>query len=247
VEEISLMKKFAFVLALSMTVTGLAVAVEPTLFTPGTGSQGPSGSDREVIWEAPPDYGLGAGSSEMYEDLDSELANDFIIDPDPVVIMKIEWWGQYYQNPPNDPAGDALGFNLRFYLPTGCFPQNDPFALYAVDHDCCETPNPDGDPVYEFMYEYCLDLPLEPGLYWFSAQCLHFAYPQWGRKQAADAFIYGACEDAFRSVYFGVPDWVPFRDLVGQPHYEVSVRFHDECVPTATETSSWGLIKGLYR
>jgi hypothetical protein len=242
VEEISLMKKFAFVLALSMVVAGLSMAAEPEILLPGPGGN-PAGIERTVLWLDNPDFAANTGSSEVIGEfaLTSELANDFILEMD-ATIQKVTWWVAYW-NGFEAPTGS--GFNYRFYYDAGCLPEPGAFVEYLLPgDDSCEALADGGDMFSQFVYEYCLDLPLPAGLYWFSAQMADHAFPpQFGRLGADMIQI---CDSAFRSDYFAFPEWVPAPDVFGDL-YDASQMFEDECVPTAVEDASWGSIKGLYR
>jgi hypothetical protein len=245
VEEISLMKKFAFVLALSLVVSGLSIASEPEILMPGPGGN-PGGYDRTVLWLDNPDYDANAGSSEQILEfgLESEIANDFILDFS-ATVQKVTWWGTYWNGDPSIDWPTGSGFNLRFYMDAGCLPDVNPFVEYLLPGDtCCEDYAPGGDGVGDYIYELCVDVPLEPGLFWFSAQMADHPFPpQWGRLGADITQI---CDSAFRSAYFAYPEWVPAPDVFGAL-YDASQMFEDECIPTATENASWGAIKGLYR
>ena len=244
VEEISLMKKFAFVLALSLVVSGLSIAAEPEILMPGPGGN-PAGYDRTVLWLDNPDFDANAGSSEIMGEfgLESEVANDFILDV-AATVQKVTWWGVYWNGLDTDwPL--LTGMNLRFYLDAGCLPEVNPFLEYLLpDDNCCVDYAPGGDGLGDFIYEYCVEVPLDAGLFWFSAQ--HGDHPflgQWGRLGADQTQI---CDSAFRSEYFAYPEWVPAPDVFGDL-YDASVMIEDECIPTATENASWGAIKSMHR
>jgi hypothetical protein len=244
VEEISLMKKFAFVLALSLVVAGSSMAIEPEILLPGPGGN-PGGIDRTVLWVDVPDFAANTGSSEIIGDyaLETEIANDFILET-PAVVMKVTWWGAYWNDDgTNWPTG--AGFNIRFYMDAGCLPEDVPFLEYLLpEDDCCEAYADGGDMFSQYIYEFCLELALDPNLYWFSVQMASHGFPpQWGRLGADMTQI---CDSAFRSDYFSFPTWVPAPDVFGDL-YDASQMFEDECIPTATENASWGAIKGLYR
>jgi hypothetical protein len=245
VEEISLMKKFAFVLALSLVVSGLSIAAEPEILMPGPGGD-PGGYDRTVLWLDNPDFLANTGSSEIMGEfgLESEVANDFILEFG-AIIQKVTWWGSYWNYSYVEDIPVAGGYNIKFYMDAGCLPEMVPFLEYLLPGDnCCEDYAPGGDGIAQFMYEYCVDVPLDAGLYWCGIQ--HGDHPflgQWGRLGADMTQI---CDSAFRSEYFSYPEWTPAPDVFGAL-YDASQMFEDECVPTATENASWGAIKGLYR
>ena len=238
------MKKFAFVLALSCVVAGLSMASEPEILLPGPGGN-PADIDRTVLWLDNPDFAANTGSSEVIGSaaLWSEIANDFILEVD-ATIMKVTWWGTYWNYAGGDyPTGS--GFNLRYYNDAGCLPDVTPFMEYFLPgDDCCETLAEGGNMIDQYIYEYCHEMTLPAGLYWFSAQMADHPFPpQWGRLGADMVQV---CDTAFRSPYFGYPDWVPASDVFGDL-FDASQMFEDVCNPTATEDASWGAIKGLYR
>jgi hypothetical protein len=99
-----------------------------------------------------------------------------------------------------------------------------------------------GYPVYDVDHAvnvYCMG----GWLYWFSAQWDdHVFPPQGGRKEA---MALTNCDSVIRSDYFGYYDWTPCGDLVGGPWDAAQTLWCGE--PTATEATTWGAIKGLYR
>lgn len=240
------MKKFVFVLALSMVVSGLSMASEPEITLPGPGGS-PMGIDRTVLWLDTPDCLAAIASSEVIGAfaLESEIANDFMLE-EAATIEKVTWWGGYWNYDDHTQFPTGSGFNLRYYYDAGCLPEVTPFLEFLLPgDDCCETLTdcPEDDD-HIFVYEYCHSLPLEPGLYWFSAQMADHPFPpQWGRLSTG---IVQICESTFRSEYFAYPEWTPASAVFGYL-YDASQMFEDECIPTATEDASWGAIKGLYR
>jgi hypothetical protein len=236
------MRTFSLALALSVVVAGLSGASEElTTFIPGPGGN-PADIDREVLWLDNPDFDGNVGSSEIVEALGvvTEIANDFLLETE-VTLEKVTWWGAYWCY---DGTPTGSGFNLRFYHDDGCLPEDAPFLEYLLPGDTCGEEYAEGGDMYaQYVYEYCLCEPLSPGLYWFSAQMRDHVYqPQWGR-QGAD--MTQGCDSAFRSEYFSYPDWVSAPDVFGD-EYDASQMFEDECEATATETSSWGNVKGLF-
>ena len=237
------MKKFAFVLALSLVVAGLSIAAEPEIMMPGPGGN-PADIDRTVLWLDNPDFAGNSGSSEVINafGLWSEIANDFILDVD-ATIQKVTFWGAYW-NGFEAPTG--AGFNLRYYEDTGCVPAVVPFLEFLLPgNDCCETLAEGGDQFSQFVYEYCLDLPLAAGTYWFSAQMADHEFPpQWGRQ--ADGYPGQYWDSMFRSPFFSCPEWIP----CGSDIFDVwwaSQMLEDECQATAVQKAGWGAVKGLYR
>jgi len=224
------------------TVAGVSAASEPEMWLWGPGGN-PADIEREVLWLDNPDFAGGAGSSEVIGafDLWTEIANDFILEMD-ATIRKITWWGRYWNQYDGTPTGS--GFNLRFYMDIECVPEDAPFleCLLPGD-DCCEALADGGDQFSQYVYEYCLDLPLAAGLYWFVAQMAdHDFPPQWGRLEADWE---QNCASMFRSPYFSYPEWVTASDIF-EP-WDASQMFEDVCEPTAVENASWGAVKGLYR
>ena len=123
-----------------------------------------------------------------------------------------------------------------------CLPEDAPFLEYLLPgNDCCEAYLDGGDMFSQYVYEYCLELPLAAGVYWFSAQMADHEFPlQWGRLEADRIQM---CLSVFRSVYFSYPDWEPDTWFL----YEASQMFEDVCEATPIENSSWGSVKVLYR
>lgn len=229
------MKKFAFVLALSMIFAGAALA-ELEIMQPGPGGE-PAGIDRAVIWLDEPDAAGNIGSSEVIPDyaLESEIANDFLVEA-PATVRIVTWWGGYWNG---DPLPTAGPFNLRFYNDGGCVPLDMILEVIATDVEQVQF-----NPPNMFVYDYCVELALDPNLYWFGVNMEHVFPPQWGRVAA---IMVQLCDSVFKSAYFAYPDWVPAIDVFGAP-FDASQMFEDdECGGVATEESSWGAIKGLYR
>jgi hypothetical protein len=90
------MKKLAFILALGLAA-GSAYAEEFPVLSGGGGGMNPLGYDREVIWEDTPNLDGLIGSSEQILEygLESEIANDFLVEFD-ATICKWSWWGGYF-------------------------------------------------------------------------------------------------------------------------------------------------------
>ena len=108
---------------------------------------------------------------------------------------------------------------------------------------CCERLADGGDQFSQFVYEYCLDLPLAAGIYWCSVQMADHEFPpQWGRQEAS---MIQSCVGAIRSPYFSIPDWIRDTGFIFEP-FDASQMFEDVCEATAVDNASWGAVKQLY-
>jgi hypothetical protein len=187
----------------------------------------------------------GAAQDETYDPacptgLVSECADDFPpLECCPITCVK--WWGITFQ-PPHIPVPP---YRIRFYGP-GLPPQDPPVCNYVVTPLQNEVAGFPG----ALSYEYCAELP-EPcvmaGGGWISIQALYCrtttGFGQWFWAMHT-APIQGN-EGMFRSVYFGYPNWVPNSLVFGEP-YDHDFELYT-IYPTATESSSWGTVKQLYR
>jgi hypothetical protein len=248
VEEISLMKKFAFVLAMSMVVAGSAYAVDPILFVGGGGDlpYEPGDSQGVVCHSQAPNLGSAKISDEIIGavGLETEIANDFLASASGWVDG-VRWWGGYYNWVQGDPQ--VTSFNITVYGDDGCVPAGI-VCEYVTGNNGGETyigNDVYGWPTYEYSQAICCPI-VGDNLYWISTQAGdHLFPPQWG-AQGTDSVLY--CDAVFKSAYFSYPDWTPAGGLVGAPWdaaFEVTCA--DEDCGVATETNSWGAIKGLYR
>jgi hypothetical protein len=195
-------------LALCILAPSLAVASDPVLFHLGSGAPHlllPSG---RAMWSDPPDLNGNMASSEIIStfDLEIEMANDFI--PTEPWIIHVTWWGGYFSNTdPCEPGIPPSSFNLRFYEASNCLPGTSIAEFLNIDGSeeflLCQ---PGGYPIYQYEAQVLVQVP--PGnRCWFSAQmCDHDYPPQWGRLFSPGIV---ECESAFRSAYWGFPDWVP--------------------------------------
>jgi hypothetical protein len=247
VEEISLMKKFAFVLAMSMVVAGSAFAVDPILSAGGGGNipYDPADGNGVVCHSQAPNLGGAKISAEVIAafGLESEMANDFLAAASDNVDGA-RWWGGYYNYTPGDPL--VTSFNLTFYYDNGCIP-GDVLCEYVTGNNGGETyigNDGFGWPTYEYSDVVCCPVSAD-NLYWFSAQAGDHPFPpQWGWQEAMTVEL---CDTVFKSAFFAYPDWVPAGGLLGYPFdsaYEITC---GACGPDATQDASWGAIKGLYR
>lgn len=236
------MRLLGILFALSLIAPATHAEEFPVL-TAGGGGMNPMDYDRTIIWEDTPNLDGLIGSSEQILEfgLESELANDFLVEVS-VTIMKWTWWGGYYGYFPGDPLAEF--WILRLYQDAGCVP----FTLIEeiiTPTNANETFIYDqgGFPIYE--YYWCDSVDFTPNLYWFGAVAGDHAFPpQWGRLAAE---VVQLCDTVFKSAYFAFPDWLPAIDVFGEP-YDASQRMEDFCEgPFPTEQTTWGSIRGLYR
>jgi hypothetical protein len=199
-----------------------------------------------VCWSEEEDlHGYVISSNIVSEfELESECANDFVIDHDATVV-EARWLGGYYCYVPGDPLLDS--FNLRFYEDGGCVP-GEVIAELIIPNNANETYVSEQDGcAYLYSYWYEVSVPVAGGVrYWFGAQGGDHTFPpQWGRLATVEVI---GCESMFWSPFFGYPDWTPISEMENEIPLETT-DFHQEFVcgaPTAVLPSSWGTIKGLY-
>ena len=177
-----------------------------------------------LIWDNGPNAGEAMSSqrSEGLEPFESQLADDFNLPTGPGgeiqwLITEVGWAGDYY-NPPfvNPPPDD---FNIFIYNDAGGLPTMPPtgsaiYSYTATFGEVNQTPEPPG-----LGYSYNLTLPT-PFLvhastqYWIVIQSDMDFPPQWGWNRSG---INTGSEAAFVSAYFGFPEWVPGREVFGDP------------------------------
>jgi hypothetical protein len=207
-------------------------------FRPATGAPTAAPGDERAMWSEPPDLQGLIGSSEqiLRYNLETEEANDLI--PTEPMVIHVTWWGGYYNiDRPCDPGIPTPGFNLRFYENGDCLPASEVVEFLNVTAAEEALPCQQG---YYPIYQYDIDVlvALTPGThYWFSAQMSDHTFPpQWGRLASLQVV---ECASAFRSAYFGYPDWMPEWEANGfWWEYDYSQEFegdHSEacCFPDA--------------
>jgi hypothetical protein len=250
------MRLFVCFLGIPLLVAGAAcvTVAEPSNVADVVGAPIADGvrahvAERDSCWSEPPEFEGYDTCSEVIDDLglECEVANDFIVE-DFTAIQLARWWGRYH-----GVAGDPMldSFNLRFYADANCLP-GDLLCEYIIPHNCHETIAYDGGTWSSIVYEYYADAAdgvcceVTGGMrYWFVAQAGDHPFPPaWGRLST---FSITGCESAFRSAFFGYPDWVPVNEPLGLPS-DFSQTFEcSSCDPTPMTVASWGAIKGLYR
>lgn len=242
------MKKLFPSVALVLAFIGASLGqAEPQLHRPWP-SIAPSLPNPNVCWSEPPDLEGWILTSEVIGDfgLESEVANDFVLD-EASTIVRARWWGGYYGNTnPCDPGMAAPGFRLRFYedledcLPTPGYP----LAEFVVEGTANETyVGCQQEEFPLFAYEAELNLPVTGGVrVWFSVQIADHGYPpQWGRLATVEI---SGCESAFRAGWWWW-GWDPVGQVIG---YSTDFSQEFDCeTAVAVEECSWGRIKRLYR
>jgi hypothetical protein len=238
------MKKFAFVIALCF-VAGSAIAA-PVAYQLGSGDPNIVPSGRDVCWSEPADLNGLIGSSEqiLAFGLETELANDFV--PNDIRIIHATWWGGFWNNTTPCVSGITTpGFNLRVYEDAGCVPGTviADFATTSFTEESvgCQA---GAYPMFKWGADVCFEV-IGDNLYWFSAQMIDHAFPPQAGRLASAGVV--GCDTVFKSVYFAYPDWTPAIDVFGVA-FDCSQEF--TCASTcivATQPSTWGQIKGLYR
>jgi hypothetical protein len=245
-EESIIMKKFAFVLALSLVFAGSALAINPSLNAGGAGPQQEynSAPRNDIVWSEPADVnGLIASSEDIPEfGLQSEIANDFVLTADANICVA-RWWGGYYNGNGCGESGVAPNWNLRFYSDAGCVPDAVLYEyLTANAHEASIGCQAGSYPMFEYWADVAVGA-IGGNLYWFGAQASgHVFPPQCGRLASMGVVN---CESVFKSAFFAFPDWVAAIDVFGVS-VDFSQQFETNCgVPT--DDTTWGAIKGLYR
>jgi hypothetical protein len=239
-----MIKRFLLVIAALVSPTSA-----PTLAANATPTAGGGGqpniveSGRNVCWSEPTDLEGLIGSSEVIGqfDLETEIANDFVLSSDATITLA-RWWGGYFNN---NGCGDihvAPTWNLEFFDDGGCTPVN-VLVEYVIPDYAGETLVYCQGGFYPiFRYEGSVSFPATADTrYWFVAQAGDHPFPpQVGRVEAG--FITG-CPSGFRSIYFSHPDWTFIDDIFME--HDFSQEF--ECGETPTRHATWGDIKALYR
>lgn len=236
---------FSAALGLIFVATSIG-QIDPTFYHYGPGGD-PLPPNPDMCWSEPPDLQGYLVSSEVIGEfgLETETANDFVLDGDGTITV-VRWWGGYWTCADScDPGMSAPGFYLRFYEDDDCLPTvYGAYAEFFVEGSAGETYIGCQEglrPLYR--YEAEVNVPIIGGVRcWLSAQMASHGYPpQWGRLAAGEVT---GCESAFRGGLL-VPWWYPISDVFGVA-LDLSQEFECE-TPVAVEECSWGRTKGLYR
>jgi hypothetical protein len=239
-----MMRKVALVLVLGLVSTGGALAGEPGL-SAGGGGMNVLDTRPDILWSEPPNLDGMIASSEIIQEigLESEIANDFVLNADASAVAAT-WWGAYFNGNGCGDIGYGTTWNLRLYSDGGCVPTDLLSEAVAVPaHETLIYCQNGTFPVFEYYGQTDCIAAYGGVLYWFSAQAANHTYPpQVGRLASAEVVN---CASVFRSAYFGFPEWAGAIDVFG-----VEVDFSQEfevCIGTPVLETTWGAVKALYR
>ncbi len=134
-----------------------------------------------VIWDNGMVYENGYSSQlDTVYPFDSQLADDFILQPNANIITDVHWLGVYW-NP--GPPGNATAFNIFFYADdgTGNAPTQPGTQIASYTFPIANV-NETSQGSY-FSYDVVLPTPLAvtPGVkHWIAIQSVNTFPPQWG-------------------------------------------------------------------
>jgi hypothetical protein len=227
---------------LSLFLAGMAEA-SPVMRSPGSGGGRQIPASRDVCWSEPADLGDARISSEIIGQygLESEVANDFVLEFDTTVTKAIGYGG-YYNWTPGDPP--VTSYNWLFYSDAGCVPNVLLETFVGLDTESFIGYDGFGYPTYRYEIEVTFAAAANTS-YWFVLQAADHPFPpQWGRQGTGDWNVTN-CTSTFRSEFFGYPEWEPIY-LLGLFPWDAAQEF--ECgEPVPVETTTWGVVRGLYR
>jgi hypothetical protein len=246
-------------LALAFCFVAGAARASPVLFSPAAGPPNVVGAERSGFWSEPADLNGLIGSSEQILSFgfETELANDFVVDPSETVQVA-SWWGGYYNvSTPCVSGISAPGFNLRFYADAGSVPgplvADVAVTYYSEQSLGCQA----GTACPLFKWTADVNASFGGGRYWFAPQMMDHGFPpQWGRL--ASGFVRDN-ESCLRSYTNGFPDWTTTEAVFGVA-FDCSQEFDcmicggdqgssdvGELPARALQKASWGEVKGLFR
>jgi hypothetical protein len=201
--------------ALSMVSVAASRQAGSPVSHAGGGGTLPGGAGRDVVWTDEVNLEGLIASSEVIGlyGLESEIANDFMLEFDDYIDLA-RWWGGYFRYAPGDPLITSV--NLRFFDDAGCVPGSELLEV-IIPNNAHETfvYNQGGlFPIYVY-YAAGLNFRVVGGeRYWFEAQAGDHPFPpQWGRVAAVSIQL---CDTVFRSAFFAYPDWTPAIDVFYQ-------------------------------
>jgi len=164
------MRKLAVLMVAGLVSVALA---DPIIFNNGSPSSTSSGYSSQLDTNYP---------------FNSQVADDFVLQPGANVITDFHWWGVYW-NP--GPPSNATAFKIMIYAdaggkPTGAgMPDPTPTALKVWTIPFAQV-NEALDPSYSGIYKYDVNVANDPFVatpgqkYWIAFQSVNFFPPQWG-------------------------------------------------------------------
>jgi len=238
------MKWLAVVAIIGATTASTTQADGPVSWSgPGSGSHNPAPGGRDVCWSEPGDLDGFLGSSERIDmfGIESEIANDFIVEGD--FLTHATWWGGQYGTATCTPEWPTPGFNLRFSeddnrAPGAMFAE---LATTDFTEEFLICGNNGFYPYYKYDADIGVIVPANTRC-WFSAQFMSHPFPGQGGRLTTVSVT--GCESMFKSAYWSYPDWTPAH-LVWGPVCDFGQEF--VCGTTPVQPATWGMVKSLYR
>jgi hypothetical protein len=236
------------VIALALVVVATAAWAGPeTHSVTGAGSPGFTWQPaKDVIakWAQLPDS-LGKHVASQYAadyPFDARSADDFAC-TDGTPIVKIEWWGDYW-NPGEPPFADY--FVIRFYSDVPGPPHSHPGDL-LYEEDCLVYVEEPAGGIYRYEQDLALPFEQQAGeTYWISIQAVHlfFTGGQWGWQECVPG-DYWNDEAVVVFPELGVPEWTPVSLVIGE-YVELAFVLYGE-VFNPVESTTWSSVKAMFR
>ncbi len=236
------------VFLLLVTVASIASGSTTTSVLPGAQTtctvRDSRDSARNVIpvWTQLPDLVEGSAytsSVRLSDGYWAELADDFHTDTAGPIVA-IEWWGA------ESPPVDLLYVIVRFYEDGSSTSRGLPGTLaYEQSIYTFSTEELPGTSRNNYRYTADLPVPFGPnagGVYWISIQGVEQS-SQWYWYEAHSDYFWRD-EAAFRSDFWGHPDWVPYSEFGSEPEEFAFILYADD---SPVEERTWSSIKGLFR
>lgn len=225
-------------------LASVALASEPTAYRDGTGVDSPGYDSEQIIkWSQAPWIGGAAIASQYAPNYPfwAESADDFeCTDWDP--IIKVEWWGDYFNGDPEPP----MWFIISFYSNNPGPPSMPDSLLYRIE---CFDYHEEWDDYY-LQYKYWQELPYPfeqaPGhIYWLSiVPALNYP-PQWGWCECRPQDYWMDCA-VMDFALVGIPRWTPMFDPVALGRWAEMAFVLGGPGAVPVEETTWGSIKAMY-
>jgi hypothetical protein len=241
------MKKFAILMILAIASTLVFSQNQPQLMSGSlkgnvvtNPSNAPMADPTDPLLYSQPVVCSTLASSEIMSDLNLEslCADDFTLTATKN-ITAIKWWAG-----PWNGSSSFANWNIKFYDDASCLPGTEiasfaiPFAQSNQSVTCSG-----------YLYSFWCTLPT-PVLvqgnskYWVSVQTSDHPFTgQWGWEQRTPV---NGCSGAFKSVYFGFPNFVPNINVFGSSSDQSFELYGtDYTPPLETPVSNWALFIGI--